>query len=487
MSLHLYDSHSRSTRAFEPLVPGQVGIYLCGPTVQSEPHVGHLRSALVYDQLRLWLTAKGLQVTLVRNVTDIDDKVLANAVLRGQQWWALAYQMEQEFNSAYRTLQIAPPTYEPRATASIPEMLALIERLIAGGYAYQATDGSADVYFAASKWANYGELTNQKIDDMAEAADADPSSAIGKGKRDSRDFTLWKAAKPGEPESATWQTRFGAGRPGWHIECSAMSTKYLGSAFDIHGGGLDLRFPHHENELAQSRAAGDAFANFWLHNGLVNVNGQKMSKSLGNSIYAADLLAAGEPLAIRYWLGSAHYRSVLDYNDGVIEEAKAALERIGGFLERGYRLLAGSADSPQHVIGQELAGVYGNLPAEFIDAMDDDLNIPMALAALYEAVRAGNSALDSKEFAAAGVHILAVRSMLAVLGIDPLAPEWAEQGANPAEHQALDSLIQALIAERNEARANKDFARADAIRNQLTQAGIALSDSTASTHWSVNG
>jgi cysteinyl-tRNA synthetase len=449
--------------------------------------VGHLRSALVYDQLRRWLTAKGLQVTLVRNVTDIDDKVLANAVARGQQWWALAYQMELEFNSAYRALKIAPPTYEPRATASIPEMLALIERLIAAGYAYQATDGSADVYFAASKWAAYGELTNQKIDDMAEAADADPSSAIGKGKQDPRDFALWKAAKTGEPESATWQTRFGAGRPGWHIECSAMSTKYLGSSFDIHGGGLDLRFPHHENELAQSRAAGDAFANFWLHNGLVNVNGQKMSKSLGNSIYAADLLAAGSSLAIRYWLGSAHYRSVLDYNDGVIGEAQSALDRIAGFLERGYRLLAGSADAPEKVIGEDLAGVFGNLPTEFITAMDDDLNIPMALAALYEAVRAGNSALDSSEYAAAGVHIVAVRSMLAVLGIDPLAPEWAEQGANPAEHQALDSLIQALIAERNEARANKDFARADAIRNQLTQAGIALSDSTASTHWSVNG
>jgi cysteinyl-tRNA synthetase len=487
VSLHLYDSHSQTSRAFEPLVPGKVGIYLCGPTVQSEPHVGHLRSALVYDQLRRWLTTKGMQVTLVRNVTDIDDKVLANAVARGQQWWALAYQMELEFNSAYRALKIAPPTYEPRATASIPEMLALIERLIAAGYAYQATDGSADVYFAASKWAAYGELTNQKIDDMAEAADADPSSAIGKGKQDPRDFALWKAAKPGEPESATWQTRFGAGRPGWHIECSAMSTKYLGSSFDIHGGGLDLRFPHHENELAQSRAAGDAFANFWLHNGLVNVNGQKMSKSLGNSIYAADLLAAGPSLAIRYWLGSAHYRSVLDYNDGVIAEAQSALDRIAGFLERGYRLLAGSVDAPQKVIGEDLVGVYANLPTDFIAAMDDDLNIPMALAALYEAVRAGNSALDSSEYAAAGVHIVAVRSMLAVLGIDPLAPEWAEQGANPAEHQALDSLIQALIAERNEARANKDFARADAIRNQLTQAGIALSDSTASTHWSVNG
>jgi len=490
VSLSLYDSHSQSVRAFEPLVPGKVGIYLCGPTVQSEPHVGHLRSALVYDQLRRWLSAKGLYVTLVRNVTDIDDKVLANAVERGQEWWALAYQMELEFNAAYRALAITPPTYEPRATASIPEMLALIERLIAAGYAYQAEDGSADVYFAASKWAAYGELTNQKIEDMADAGE-DPSTSSGavRGKRDARDFTLWKAAKPGEPASATWQTRFGAGRPGWHIECSAMSTKYLGSQFDIHGGGLDLRFPHHENELAQSRAAGDRFANFWLHNGLVNVAGNKMSKSLGNSIYAADLLNQGNPLVIRYWLGSAHYRSVLDYSPAVIGEAEAALERVTGFLKRSTEV-AGAAASIDAIAQNNLkalAALYGNLPAAFVAAMDDDLSIPSALAAVYEAVRAGNTAIDVGDSAVVAVNAVAVRSMLAVLGIDPLAPEWNEAGADSSEHAALDSLIQTLIAERNSARANKDFARADAIRDQLTAAGVVLRDGSDTTHWSVNG
>ena len=490
MSLSLYDSHSQSVRAFEPLVPGKVGIYLCGPTVQSEPHVGHLRSALVYDQLRRWLSAKGLDVTLVRNVTDIDDKVLANAVERGQEWWALAYQMELEFNAAYRALEITPPTYEPRATASIPEMLALIERLIAAGYAYQAEDGSADVYFAASKWAAYGELTNQKIEDMADAGE-DPSTSSGavRGKRDARDFTLWKAAKPGEPASATWQTRFGAGRPGWHIECSAMSTKYLGSHFDIHGGGLDLRFPHHENELAQSRAAGDRFANFWLHNGLVNVAGNKMSKSLGNSIYAADLLNQGNPLVIRYWLGSAHYRSVLDYSPAVIGEAEAALERVTGFLKRSTEV-AGAAASIDAIAQNNLkalAALYGNLPAAFVAAMDDDLSIPSALAAVYEAVRAGNTAIDVGDSAVVAANAVAVRSMLAVLGIDPLAPEWNEAGADSSEHAALDSLIQTLIAERNSARANKDFARADAIRDQLTAAGVVLRDGSDTTHWSVNG
>ena len=337
MALRLFDSHSQTLRDFVPLVPGEAGIYLCGPTVQSSPHVGHLRSALVYDQLRRWLTVTGHKVTLVRNVTDIDDKVLVNAAASGEQWWALAYRFEIEFNQAYNALRITPPTYEPRATASIPEMLAIIERLIEAGYAYQAEDASADVYFAASKWASYGELTNQRADDMAAAEDADP-----RGKRDPRDFALWKAAKPNEPTSASWQTRFGAGRPGWHIECSAMSTKYLGSQFDIHGGGLDLRFPHHENELAQSRAAGDAFANYWLHNGLVNVQGQKMSKSLGNSIFAADLLGSGRPLAVRFYLGSAHYRSVLDYHEGVLDEAEAALARIEGFLERADRRLNGT-------------------------------------------------------------------------------------------------------------------------------------------------
>lgn len=482
MSLSLFDSKSQAIRSFEPLVAGQVGIYLCGPTVQGAPHVGHLRSALVYDQLRRWLEAKGNQVTLVRNVTDIDDKVLANAEGTNEAWWALAYRFELEFNQAYRALRIAPPTYEPRATASIPEMLDLIERLIANGYAYQAEDGSADVYFAASKWPAYGELTNQKIADLPDTGDA-PSKA----KRDPRDFALWKAAKPGEPESASWNTRFGAGRPGWHIECSAMSTKYLGSQFDIHGGGLDLRFPHHENELAQSRAAGDAFANYWLHNGLVNVSGQKMSKSLGNSIFANELLGLARPLAVRYYLGSANYRSVLDYHEGVLDEAEAALTRIEGFIERAARKVAGTSAQTVEINNLKLAQIFEFLPANFVTAMDADLSIPAALASIHEAVAEGNKALDANELETIASSLVAVRAMLAVLGIDPEAPEWAsDRGAN-AEHEALDTLIQSLITQRNSARADKDFARADQIRDQLTNAGIALSDSADQTHWSING
>jgi cysteinyl-tRNA synthetase len=473
VSLSLFDSRAQAVRAFEPIVAGQVGIYLCGPTVQGLPHVGHLRSALVYDQLRRWLTTKGLAVTMVRNVTDIDDKVLENAKVTGEQWWALAYRFELAFNQAYSALQIAPPTYEPRATAAIPEMLDLIERLIAAGYAYQAEDGSADVYFAASKWSNYGELTNQKIDDMAPDAEVEL-----RGKRDPRDFALWKAHKAGDPASAAWNTRFGAGRPGWHIECSAMATKYLGSQFDIHGGGLDLRFPHHENELAQSSAAGDAFANYWLHNGLVNVAGQKMSKSLGNSIFAADLLAAARPIVVRYYLGSAHYRSVLDYHEGVLDEAESAVSRIETFVEKAMRRLGSTSQNPTSLDST----VLSSLPAAFIKAMDEDLAMPAALAALHDEVRAGNSAIDAADDASLAGSLAAVLAMTSVLGINPL--DWAAESA--ANDQVLENLVQALIADRNAARANKDFAQSDAIRNQLQAAGITLEDAADGTHWSVN-
>lgn len=468
MTMHLYDSHSQSLRPFVELNKGEVGIYLCGPTVQGAPHVGHLRSALVYDQLRRWLRAKGMNVTVVRNVTDIDDKVLENAKVTGEPWWALAYRFELEFNAAYRALGIESPTYEPRATASIPEMLELIERLISNGYAYQAEDGSANVYFAAGKWANYGELTNQKIDDMDSAEDGDI-----RGKRDARDFTLWKSHKDSEPDSAAWNTPFGRGRPGWHIECSAMSTKYLGSKFDIHGGGLDLRFPHHENELAQSRAAGDEFANFWLHNGLVNVEGRKMSKSLGNSIFASDLLAAGAPLAVRYYLGSAQYRSTLDYHEGVLVEAQTAIERIATFMQRAQSLV------------DNFDSGYQSLPVEFIQAMDDDLNIPVALGALHLAVRNGNAAIDAGDIGAVAIALSQVASMVDVLGINPTALQWQNAGAGAA-NEALSAIVDVLLEQRQAARVAKDFAKSDEIRDLLQRAGLTLEDGANETKWSIN-
>jgi cysteinyl-tRNA synthetase len=455
---------------FVPLVEDQVGLYVCGPTVQSSPHIGHLRSALVYDLWRRWLEYRGFDVTLVRNVTDIDDKILTNAAGSTEQWWALAYRYELEFTSGYQRLGILAPTYEPRATASIGEMQEIITRLIDAGHAYPAADDSADVYFDTASWPAYGELTRQKAQDMVAAADADP-----RGKRDPRDFALWKGAKADEPSSAAWPSPWGAGRPGWHIECSAMAARYLGSRFDIHGGGLDLRFPHHENEIAQSNAAGDAFANHWLHNGLVHVNGQKMSKSLGNSIYASEFLDLARPLAVRYYLGAAHYRSTIDYHDGALVEAEAALERIEVFLLRADRRLAETrfAGSGAPVV-----------PEEFAAAMDDDLAVPQALAVLHDRIRAGNAALDGEDLATAAAIRGEVTAMTEVLGINPQSTEWRTTSDEPAQ-RALGALVDHLIAGRESARKSRDFEAADRIRDALTAAGISIEDTPSGSHWSI--
>ncbi|MEO6826309.1 MAG: cysteine--tRNA ligase [Microbacteriaceae bacterium] len=469
MTVRLYDSKAQALRDFIPIKPAEVGMYVCGPTVQSAPHIGHLRSALVYDQLRRWLRYRGYAVTMIRNVTDIDDKVLDNAD-EGEPWWALAYRVELEFTAAYSAIGVLPPTYEPRATANIPQILELIERLVELDKAYQAADGSGDVYFDTSVWPSYGVLTRQRLENMEAATDADP-----RGKRDPRDFALWKGHKPQEPESASWWSPWGMGRPGWHIECSAMASRYLGPQFDIHGGGLDLRFPHHENELAQSNAAGQPFANYWVHNGLVHINGQKMSKSLGNSLFAADLLRKARPIVVRYFLGAAHYRSTIDYHDGSLAEAEAALERITGFLERGRRRLAGT-----RFAGRAAAVV----PEEFSAAMDDDLAVPQALAVLHDRVRAGNAALDGEDLAAAATSLAQVTAMTEVLGIDAFAPQWRTAADGPAM-TALSRLVGDLVESREAARQNRDYAEADRIRDRLDAAGVTIEDTPTGAHWSV--
>jgi cysteinyl-tRNA synthetase len=465
VTVRLYDTQAQALRDFAPLDAGNVTMYVCGPTVQSGPHIGHLRAALSFDILRRWLAHRFGRVTFVRNVTDIDDKVLANAT-EAEPWWALAYRMELEFSHAYAAIGIAAPTYEPRATGSIPQMIDLIAALIERGHAYPTPDGSGDVYFDVRSWPSYGALTHQSVDAMEAAADADP-----RGKRDPHDFALWKGAKAEEPADAVWAAPWGAGRPGWHIECSAMSRRYLGDEFDIHGGGLDLRFPHHENELAQSTAAGDPFARYWVHNGLVTVDGQKMSKSLGNFVLASDALATRDPLVIRYALGAAHYRSSLDISDRAFDEAEAALDRIRTFLERSAR--QGGADPSA-----------SEVPAEFAAAMDDDLGVPQALAAVHETVRAGNAALDAGETDAAAAAYGQVRRMTAILGIDPFAPEW--QRRSGAEASALDTLVQTMIAQRAAARAAKDWAAADRVRDAIAAAGITLEDTPDGTHWSID-
>ncbi len=465
--VRLYDTKTQALRDFVPMDPSNVTVYVCGPTVQSGPHIGHLRGALSFDLLRRWLAHRFGRVTFVRNVTDIDDKVLANAT-DSEPWWALAYRMEQEFTRAYSAIGILPPTYEPRATASIPQMQELITRLIDAGHAYAA---QGDVYFDVRSWGGYGVLTRQSLDAMEPAADADP-----RGKRDPRDFALWKGAKDDEPDSARWESPWGPGRPGWHIECSAMSRRYLGAEFDIHGGGLDLRFPHHENELAQSTAAGDPFARYWVHNGLVTVGDQKMSKSLGNFLLAHDVLAARDPLVVRYALAAAHYRSSLDLSGSSFDEAEAALGRIRAFLERAVRALQDESEDLR---------IDAAVPERFAIAMDDDLGVPQALAVLHETVRAGNTALDDRDLDVARTAFADVAVMTGILGIDPLDATWnAPQGA---EALALDALVQSLIGQRAAARADKDWAAADRIRDALTAAGITLEDTNDQTHWSIHG
>ena len=473
--MRFYDSATSSIRDFEPVVPGEARIYYCGATVQGEPHVGHIRSALVFDQLARWMRYRGFKVTTVRNVTDIDDKILAKSVESAQptytgehpneQWWALAYRYEKVFARAYATLGIDPPTYEPRATGHIPEMFELIQRLIDRGHAYPALDDSGDVYFDVRSWEQYGVLTRQSVDDMQDSADADP-----RGKRDPRDFALWKGYKEGEPLTAAWDSPWGRGRPGWHLECSAMAGKYLGKRFDIHGGGLDLRFPHHENELAQSTAAGDDFANFWMHNGMVTYEGEKMSKSIGNTISPVQMLQQARPLVVRYYLGSAHYRSVLDYRPTSLEEARVAIERVEAFLAATSELMA---PNPQE----------RRVPQEFADALDDDMNIPRALAVLHEQTRAGNAALAAG--ADASEYANAVWAMANVLGLTSLM-NLDGSGASGAEHQALDALIHTILEQRASARAEKDWATADRMRDVLAAAGITVKDGAQGSTWSLN-
>ncbi len=469
--MRFYDSASATIREFEPVVPGEARIYYCGATVQGEPHLGHIRSALVFDQLSRWMRYRGLKVTTVRNVTDIDDKILAKSAdsmepgfegeFPNEQWWALAYRFEKVFAQAYAALGIDPPTYEPRATGHIPEMFALIQHLIDRGHAYPALDDSGDVYFDVRSWDKYGALTNQSVEDMQDSADADP-----RGKRDPRDFALWKGYKEGEPLTASWESPWGRGRPGWHLECSAMAGKYLGSRFDIHGGGLDLRFPHHENELAQSTAAGDDFANFWMHNGMVTYEGEKMSKSIGNTISPAQMLQMARPLVVRYYLGSAHYRSILDYRPSSLQEAATAIERVEAFLAATQDVLKPGREVPE----------------AFAEAMDDDVNIPRALAVLHEQTRAGNAALAAGEDASEAAN--AVMAMAEVLGLAQLMSFNAE-GTSGAEHEALDALIQAVLAERADARAQKDWAKADAMRDLLASAGVQVKDGANGSSWSV--
>ena len=468
MPLRLYDTATRQVRDFEPLVEGRVGIYLCGATVQSPPHVGHVRSGLNFDILRRWLEHRGHRVTFVRNVTDIDDKILQNAAAEGVPWWEVAARNERAFAEAYAALGCLPPTVEPRATGHVPEMVVLVRRLIERGHAYAA---GGDVYFDVRSWPAYGALSGQRLDAMQPAADSGEESV----KRDPRDFALWKGAKPGEP---AWETPWGPGRPGWHLECSAMAEKYLGPAFDLHGGGLDLIFPHHENEIAQSQAAGDRFAHAWMHNAWVTTAGEKMSKSLGNSLLVSEVIQRVRPVELRYYLASAHYRSNLEFSEDALHEAAAGYRRVEGFVRRATELV-GDVD-PRRAVAC----------ADFELAMDDDLAMPQALAALHEVVREGNKLLaDANAVPLRGV-LGSVRGMLSVLGLDPYDPLWSGGGASGGGAElrsAVDALVGVALEQRRAARGRRDYASADAIRDALATAGIRVEDTPAGPRWTLEG
>ncbi len=461
MTLRLYDTATREAREFVPMQEGRVGIYLCGATVQAPPHVGHIRSGVSFDVLWRWLRHRGYDVTFIRNVTDIDDKILQNAEREGVPFWALAARNERAFSAAYDVLGCLRPTYEPRATGHIPEMVALMQRLITKGHAYAA---GGDVYFDVNAYAEYGALSNQRPENMLPATDAEDTS-----KRDPRDFALWKGAKPGEP---AWETPWGHGRPGWHLECSAMAERYLGPEFDIHGGGLDLIFPHHENEIAQSRAAGDGFARYWLHNAWVTAAGEKMSKSLGNSLLVTEVVKRVRPVELRYYLASAHYRSNLEFSEAALREAGAAYSRIEGFVRRASEV-AGDVDV-----------AAAPLCANFTAAMDDDLGIPAALAALHDNVSEGNKLLADGASAALRGVLASVRAMAGILGIDPLDPHWSgASGGGTRLRDAVDALVAVALEQRQAARQRKDYAAADAIRDRLAAAGIIVEDTPSGPRW----
>ncbi len=458
--LRLYNTATREVADFKPLVANKVGIYLCGATVQAAPHIGHIRSGLNFDILRRWLTATGYDVTFIRNVTDIDDKILHKAVHEEIPWWAVAAKYERAFSDAYKALNVLPPTYEPRATGHMTQMVELMQRLIDNGSAY--APGNGDVYLEVRKLKSYLTLSNQKLDDLQSAEDADLTY-----KKDPRDFALWKAAKPGDP---SWPTPWGAGRPGWHLECSAMAHAYLGESFDVHGGGLDLIFPHHENEIAQSQSAGWSFANIWMHNAWVTASGEKMSKSLGNSLQVHEILKKVRGIELRWYLGGAHYRSMLEFSFDALEESSVNFRRIEGFLKRATDLLGATPE--------------GIISAGFTEAMNEDLAVPTALAVISEILKSGNTALAANDLDEVKRAASEIRGALSILGCDPFDPIFATDSSSSAE--TLDGLISLALEQRQAARARKDFAASDAIRDQLAALGVVIEDTASGTRWSIS-
>ena len=525
-SLRLYNS---MTQKFDPvaptITPGLVSIYLCGATVQGSPHIGHMRSSLVFDVVRRWLERSGTQVRLIRNVTDIDDKILAKSSEAGLPWWQWDQIHEREFTRAYESLGITPPTYEPRATGHIPEMIELVQKLIDKGHAYVSKSGS--VYFDVSSLPEYGQLTHQgdtatntSSKNQTDQTDSCSSDTLDE-KKDPRDFALWKAAKPGEPEDASWDSPWSRGRPGWHLECSAMAHRYLGNTFDIHGGGIDLRFPHHENELAQSCAAGYESARHWVHNAWVTIKGEKMSKSLGNSLFVSDLVDKYGAAPLRLALMSVHYRSVIEFSEEMMSQHVSTWNRLSSAVVSVYKIaestmnrngLSSGSINPMDASLDQIKSRA--LPSEFVSALDNDLNVSVAMTEVFKSVRqieklaaslstknvAGDNAENSgSKISAKDVvndlvdSVLTLRAMLDILGLDPLSEPWRQNtlhllSDNPAsskDREILSCLIEQMIEERQQARKSNNWELADRIRSNLAESGIMIEDTPSGTRWKI--
>ena len=525
-SLRLYNSMTQKVEPVAPTItPGSVSIYLCGATVQGSPHIGHMRSSLVFDVMRRWLEHGGTEVRLIRNVTDIDDKILAKSSEAGLPWWQWAQIHEREFTKSYESLGIALPTYEPRATGHIPEMTDLVQRLIDKGYAYVGKSGS--VYFNVPSFPEYGQLTHQgdtatSIGSKNQTDKNDSCSSVALDeKRDPRDFALWKAAKPGEPEDASWESPWGFGRPGWHLECSAMAHRYLGRTFEIHGGGIDLRFPHHENELAQSCAAGYESARHWVHNAWVTIKGEKMSKSLGNSLFVSDLVDKYGAAPLRLALVSVHYRSVIEFSEEMMSQHVNTWKRLSSAVVSAYKIvesmmnassLSGGAINPVDAPLDQIKSRA--LSSEFASALNNDLNVPAAMTEVFKSVKHieklvaslnteiiasdgtenSNDSISSKDSIGILVNsVLTLRAMLDVLGLDPLSEPWkqdtlhllSDNPANSKDREILSCLIEQMIEERQQSRKSKNWELADRIRDNLTESGIVIEDTPSGTRWKI--
>ena len=486
MTIKLYNSLSRQKEDFEPMESGKVSMYVCGPTVYDSCHIGHARSVVVFDVIYRYLNARGYDVFYVRNFTDVDDKIIARANTLGITCDEVSERYIKEFHEDMDALNMMRPTLEPRPTEHIEQIIGIISILIEKGYAY-AVDG--DVYFSVERYHDYGKLSGRRLEDMVAGSRVE----IDPRKKNPHDFVLWKASKPDEPR---WESPWGPGRPGWHIECSAMSAEYLGQTFDIHGGGKDLIFPHHENEIAQSEAAfGKTFVKYWVHNGFINIDHEKMSKSLGNFLTIKEIVKTWHPEALRLFLLSSHYRSPLDYTDQAMQEATAGMDRIYKTLARVESCLGapvstlGGMDGARSITDQTDTGRH------FFEAMDDDFNTARATAILFETVRRVNRLMDANEENPApsnreqiveeATEIRKIGEILGIANLDPDVYFQQKQARSLGSRQIDPSWVEKKIAERKLARKNKDFSAADAIRDELLDMDIVLEDRPEGTIWKM--